>query len=1225
MSGDCRCSGGRCRVAEPAVSRRDFLEWLSAGAAGLALVSETASAKGDPPTLPKQPGAGQYPLTPPRVYRGKNLEAVAMPIGGIGTGSVWLDGQGRLSVWQIFNNLSEPRVPDSFLAVRARAGKGDPVTRVLQTEAEGALKPVASLDYEGGYPIARLTLHDPALPVQVLLEAFNPMVPLDAANSSIPCAIFRLTAKNPGKESAEVALFGTLQNAVGSQGAGVQGVRFAGYGGNRNRVVRQGASVVVAMDKSPDPVQPGPIVVRSADGRPVEGPELFWLDGAAGLTAQTAETLARIATDGGAALVDGVSPAFLRAVAVLRSSQREHAGVAEVFEDFEKADYKGWTLTGDAFGRRPSRGTEAGQQPVSGFAGRGLVNTFIAGDGPQGTATSKPFAIKRRYIGFLIGGGQHADRTCINLRVDGKVVRTATGKDLEALEPASWDVADLKDKNAVIEIVDKSSEGWGHVNIDQIVFADVPPEPFLKQGTAADTVAKALNVAFTAADEKTLPEGQSAVLAADTPADAKQAAGQWRVGRYTGLAGFAAEGGYRALASTPDGAPLVIEGPLGKGRTILVLARGCPWGMGSALLAASRGQPLKAGDRLVPGATGWGTMALAALDPKAVALPAWTTAEELHAFVEKVDVRAAITPDPSPGMGEGSSKPGETLNAALGVPFTLQPGESRTVTFVLTWHFPNVQRFQHPGNLYSRHWIDASAVAAYVADHIEALWERTRLYHETLYQSNLPEEFLDAMTSQSVILRGPTCFWSEDGYFGGFEGSYGCCPLNCTHVWNYAQSHARLFPEVGRNMRISNFVTFLHPDGETSHREHGPHQAFIDGHCACVEAALREYQLSPNRQFLEKIWPGVKKAVDWLIEAIDKDRDGMPAGHQWNTYDTAVSGANTFIGSQYLAALAAGERMALVMDDAASAERWRAVRQAGSKNQNEKLWNGEYYIQLPEPKPARDYNTGCHADQLLGQWWAHMLDLGYLYPAQRVKSALEAVMKHNFREDFVGFKQDPRRYVLDNEGGLLICAWPKGGRPASFILYADEVWTGIEYAAAGAMVYEGLIDQARKIVRTARGRYDGRRRDTLNSGPGGNPFNELECGKFYARAMSSWSLLIACQGLVLEGPKGVLGFRPKWQPEDHRSFFTAPEGWGLFVQRRQGNLQTEQIEVRHGRLRLRELVFEAPAATPVVATVKIAGQPVKTALRMTGTEVRLVLESEAVVPEGAAVEVSLQA
>ncbi|MCY2986399.1 MAG: GH116 family glycosyl hydrolase, partial [Planctomycetota bacterium] len=352
---------------------------------------------------------------------------------------------------------------------------------------------------------------------------------------------------------------------------------------------------------------------------------------------------------------------------------------------------------------------------------------------------------------------------------------------------------------------------------------------------------------------------------------------------------------------------------------------------------------------------------------------------------------------------------------------------------------------------------------------------------------------------------------------------------------------------------------------------------------------------------------------------------GIPTGQQWNTYDTAVSGANTFIGSQYLSALAAAERLALVMQDAEAEQRWRAVRETGMKNQNEKLWNGEYYVQIPEPKPARDYNNGCHADQLLGQWWAHMLNLGYLYPADRVRGALEAVMKYNFRENFVGFKQDPRRYVLDDEPGLLICTWPHDDRPKSFILYADEVWTGIEYAAAGAMIYEGLLDHARRIVRAARSRYDGRRRDTLNSGPGGNPYNELECGKFYARAMSSWSLLIASQGQILEGPQGRLGFKPKWQPEDHRSFYTAPEGWGLFLQQREGARQTERVEVRHGQLRLRELVFELlPVANAATAAVTIAGQAVKATLQRAGSEARVVLDCEATVPEGQVVEVVFQ-
>jgi len=1196
MSGECRCCGGRCGE-QPLVelSRRDFLEKLAAGTAALAMAGPLTwadEADAQPLAPPKGQAAGSYPLTPPRVYRGKHLEAVAMPLGGIGTGSIWLDGQGRLSVWQIFNNLSEPRVPDSFFLVRARSGKDAPVTRVLQTQAEAGLRGVESLDCEGGYPIARLAFHDKALPVEISMEAMNPMIPLDTANSSIPCALFRLTAKNPSHAPVEVTLAATLQNAVGCGGAGdIHGVRHPGYGGNRNHVWWPHGRTTVAMDKLPDAVPTGPIKVRDTAGREVPGPEMYWMNGPVDLTPQVAEPLARIAAAGGAVIIHGATPGFFQTLLRLRLKKREDF---TVFEDFEKPTYEGWKVTGDAFGKGPSHGTEPGQQPVSGFAGHGLVNTFQGGDGPQGTATSRPFTIEHRYIGFLIGGGNHPGKTCINLRVGEKVVRSTTGKDHEALEPASWDVADLKGREAVIEIVDRNSEGWGHINIDQI-FSDVPPEPLLSHDTAMGTAVRALGLAFEAAEEAADPQG----------------------GVYTRLRGFRdGEHGYRAGITIDGGGPLEVAGPLGKGKILIFLAAGISANYERDFLAAARGKPLEPGEHLVPAHPGWGSMALAALDAEAAAVPAWTNPGELPALLAS----AAKWP----ANGEAVSKPGETTNAALAVPFTLQPGESRSVTFAITWHFPNVQRFQHAGNFYSTRWPDAKAVADYVAANLPALWERTRLYHDTLYQSNLPEEFLDAMTSQSVILRGPTCWWSEDGYFGGFEGSYGCCPLNCTHVWNYAQSHARLFPAVGRNMRISNFVTFLHPSGETSHREHGPHGAFIDGHCACIEAALREYQLSPDRHFLERIWPGVKKAVDWLIEKIDPDRSGLPRGEQWNTYDTAVSGANTFIGSQYLAALAAGERMALVMGDALSARRWRAVREAGMKNQNEQLWNGEYYIQKPDPKPARDYGTGCLADQLLGQWWAHMLGLGHLYPAARAKTALAAVAKYNFREKFAGFKQVPRRYIPDDEGGLLICTWPHGGRPDSFLLYSDEVWTGIEYAAAGAMLYEGLVEDARRIVHMARSRYDGRRRNGLDSGPGGNPYNELECGKFYARAMSSWSLLLACQGLVLEGPKGILGFKPHWQPEDHRSFFTAPEGWGLFVQKQGPGEQSERIEVRHGRLRLRELVFAVPTPAAATAAVTLAGRPLAATLRQQGSEVTLALEAEAVVAEGSALEVAFR-
>jgi len=1159
-----------------------------------------------------------------------------MPIGGIGTGTIWLDGQGRLAVWQIFNNFTEARIPDSFFAVRVQEEGQEPVVRVLQTVAESWFEPMESLTFEGGYPIARLVFgrerspyRSSDLPVAFQLEAFNPMIPLDTANSSLPCAIFRITARNEGTKEVQVSVLSTLQNAVGSQGReGIDGVRFGDYGRNRNRLVREEGLTAVFLEgptKPPGTPWVGALKVRGRNGAEVAGPELLWLDTLQGPTATAAagpratewvEGLARLSREGGGIVAAGVTPDFFDSV----KGVRERLGALQdliVFEDFEKDSYEGWTVRGEAFGDAPHTGTSPGQQPVSGFRGQRLVNTFRPNDEPQGELLSRPFRIEKKYIGFLIGGGDHPGETCINLRVGAAVVRTATGKNNERLEPASWDVTEFIGQEATLEIIDHHSGGWGHINLDHIVFADVPPDRLMRLEGPFEAVATGLDLNFDTAETATLPEGSTAIIAAGTAAAHKEIAGEaWEVTAYTRLAGFQPGNGYTVLASAPNGDPLIIEGPLGEARIALCLAPNLPWSWMERLVEVVRGQPLGEGERLLTGAPGFGTMALATPE-EATATTRWTDPAELAGQFQR---NGRLTgPDDS-----GESPTGQTFNAALAVPFTLRPGEERTTTFILSWHFPNVTRFGHSGNFYSCRFPEALSVARYVAANAGPLWERTKLYRDTVYQSNLPPLILDAMTSQSVIFRGPTCWRAESGYFAGFEGSYGCCPLNCTHVWNYAQSHARLFPEVGRNMRESDLLVYLHPNGETSHRQHAPHNAFIDGHCATIEATYREYQLSPDRTFLDQVWPNLKKAVDWLIEAIDADHDGVPGGHQWNTYDCAVSGANTFIGSQYLSALAAAERMAEVEGEPETAARWRAVREAGMKNQVERLWNGEYYIQVPMDPPAHDYNTGCHSDQLLGQWWAHQLGLGYLYPPEQVRTALQAVRKYNFRENFLGFQQAPRRYIPDDEGGLLMCTWPQGGRPDPFIIYADEVWTGIEYSTAALMIYEGLIEPAVKIVETARGRYDGRKRDGLNSGPGGNPFNELECGKFYARAMSSWSLLLACQGLILEGPRGILGFQPRWQPEDHRSFFTAPEGWGLFVQRREGNTQTERIEVRYGRLRVRELVFAVPeGAGQVTADMPVEGRRPEVALQREGNEVRLVLGEEVEVSEGSALEVAL--
>jgi len=157
-----------------------------------------------------------------------------------------------------------------------------------------------------------------------------------------------------------------------------------------------------------------------------------------------------------------------------------------VLADFEGDDYGGWRATGTAFGTGPAHGTLAHQQTVGGFRGKGLVNTYVAGDTSEGTLMSPEFEIANDYISFLIGGGNLAGKTCMNLLVDGKAVRTATGDADERLNWKSWDVRDLRNKKGTIEIVDREKGGWGHLNVDQIILADKPAHPAPEPGHWTD-------------------------------------------------------------------------------------------------------------------------------------------------------------------------------------------------------------------------------------------------------------------------------------------------------------------------------------------------------------------------------------------------------------------------------------------------------------------------------------------------------------------------------------------------------------------------------------------------------------------------------------------------------------------------------------------------------------------------------------------------------------------
>jgi hypothetical protein len=210
--------------------------------------------------------------------------------------------------------------------------------------------------------------------------------------------------------------------------------------------------------------------------------------------------------------------------------------------------------------------------------------------------------------------------------------------------------------------------------------------------------------------------------------------------------------------------------------------------------------------------------------------------------------------------------------------------------------------------------------------------------------------------------------------------------------------------------------------------------------------------------------------------------------------------------------------------------------------------------------PKYQYGDGCLSDQLLGQWEAHVCGLGHILDPDKVRGALAAVHRHNFKRSLRDVASVQRAFGLQDEAGLVLCTWPRGGRPKLPFVYSDEVWTGVEYQVAAHLIYEGLVDEGVEIVRAARARYDGARR---------NPWDEIECGHHYARALSSWSLVQALSGAQYDGVTGALTFRPRLEGP-FRCVVAAGTAWGLLAI----DPSEATFEVRHGQLTLTRFGLE---------------------------------------------------
>lgn len=553
--------------------------------------------------------------------------------------------------------------------------------------------------------------------------------------------------------------------------------------------------------------------------------------------------------------------------------------------------------------------------------------------------------------------------------------------------------------------------------------------------------------------------------------------------------------------------------------------------------------------------------------------------------------------------------------ASIYLPLRLQPGEERTVRLLLAWYAPYSSiREYHPGRPegeettpkvdFYRPWYSARfAGIGEVADH----WtrENKRLYAETaaftdaFYDTSLPPEVIDAVASNLTILKSPTVLREYGGRLWAWEGTgdeMGSCHGTCTHVWNYAQALPHLFPEWERSLRETEYFLSQNDEGHQDFRSAiplrpTPHtfHAAADGQLGGIVKVYRDWRISGDTEWMRRFWPRVKQSLEYCITHWDPERTGRLAEPHHNTYDIEFWGADGMCASFYLAALRATAEMGRALgEDVAEYERLAGLAKAVLEGE---LFNGEYFIQnvqweglragdpvaaseggvnmnySPEAKalleregPKYQYGTGCLSDGILGEWMAWTAGLAPGVDARKTESHVRAVYRHNFRADLSTHVNLQRpAYAFNHEGGLLLCSWPRGGKPTLPFVYSDEVWTGIEYHVAAHLISFGQIAEGLEIVRACRSRYEGRIR---------NPFSEIECGHWYARAMASYALLQAFTGARYDAVEKKLHLAPRLAG-DFRSFLAVDGAYGT-VGVKDGQ---PFFEIRSGKADIREIVY----------------------------------------------------
>lgn len=546
----------------------------------------------------------------------------------------------------------------------------------------------------------------------------------------------------------------------------------------------------------------------------------------------------------------------------------------------------------------------------------------------------------------------------------------------------------------------------------------------------------------------------------------------------------------------------------------------------------------------------------------------------------------------------------------------IPPGQTANFQFLLGWRFPNRTPdwcgWAAPpgegktiiGNSYAVRFKSAWDAVVYTGANLRSLEDRTRKFVEVVRESTLPDVVKEAASANLSTLATTTCFRTADGEFHGFEGSNdsaGCCFGNCTHVWNYETATNFVFPSFAHSLRRSAFGYSMDEAGAIHFRQMLPDGkarsgfAAADGQMGQIMHAWLDWKISGDETLLQNTWPRAKKALEfaWVPGGWDANHDGVMEGVQHNTYDVEFYGPNPMCGIYYLGALRAGEEMARAAGDSAAADSYRRLFERGSRWIDANLFNGEYFIQqirgyqkneIAENlrsgmgsedtlHPEYQVGAGCLVDQLVGQYLADICGLGPLVSKENIRATLRSIYRYNYKRSLALSNNTERTFALNNEASVIICDYGKGKRPHIPFPYFAETMTGFEYTAAVLMMNWGMVNEGLECIRNIRRRYDGEKR---------NPWDEAECGHHYARAMSSWSAVLALSGFSYNARNQSIVATPLIANDNFRCFWSTGSGWGTFSIHSHAGGTAFEVRVLSGSLDCSSCEFVASGAKVTV-------------------------------------------